>query len=269
MAEGMDSTAVFWRAIHVFRTHVSEQVHTRWRVWAHRHEKRHVHEVVLGLLARQATLASEFASNPPIWNLHAAPLFLRPMVENCITISWILEKQDERAKQFVAYGLGQENLLLEQAKATLRETGADPDKDPEIQQWAQRLNNEQYTFLTEVNVGSWGPNLYNMAKESGHVNLYNQDYTRWSSTTHNMWHHIIRFNLDTCAESLHGYHRIPSIPTRRMTPIPGLLQLAAEYFDIAIRSFDKATETHVGDLSALGVLDRELKRMPDPPSTSA
>ena len=41
------------------------------------------------------------------------------MVENCITIAWILKEPDERAKQFIAYGLGQENLLLEHAKAGL------------------------------------------------------------------------------------------------------------------------------------------------------
>ena len=35
------------------------------------------------------------------------------MVENCITIRWILKAPHERAKEFIAYGLGQENLLLE------------------------------------------------------------------------------------------------------------------------------------------------------------
>ena len=156
MTTGPEPTDAFWQAIHTFVEHVVAQVHARWDQWAKGHEKRHVHEVVGGLLARQATLAAELASNPSIWNAHSAPLFLRSMVENCITIAWILKSPDERAKQFIAYGLGQENLLLEQAKASLRETGSDPDTDPNIGSWEQWLNGQRYTFLTEVNVGSWG-----------------------------------------------------------------------------------------------------------------
>ena len=110
------------------------------------------------------------------------------MVENCITIAWILKSPEERAKQFIAYGLGQENLLLEQAKADLRDRGADPDKDPTIDTWEQWLNGQRYTFLTEVNVGSLGPNLREMAEEAGVIDLHRNDYALWSSTTHSMWH---------------------------------------------------------------------------------
>ena len=156
MATDSNPTAAFWQAIHNFVEHLAAQVHARWDVWAHGHEKRHVHEVVGGLLARQATLACELASSPSIWNAHSAPLFLRSMVENCITIAWILKDPEERAKQFIAYGLGQENLLLEHAKADLREAGADPNEDQAIEAWEQWLNGQRYTFLTEVNVKAVG-----------------------------------------------------------------------------------------------------------------
>ena len=78
MATGPDPTDVFWQAIHAFVEHLADQVHARWDMWAKGHDKRHVHEVVGGLLARQATLAAELASNPSIWNAHSAPLFLSP-----------------------------------------------------------------------------------------------------------------------------------------------------------------------------------------------
>ena len=263
MATDSDPTAPFWQAIHKFVEHLAAQVHARWDVWAHGHEKRHIHEVVGGLLARQATLASELASNPSIWNAHSAPLFLRSMVENCITIAWILKAPEERTKLFIAYGLGQENLLLEQAKAGLRERGADPDRDPAIETWEQWLNGQRYTFLTEVNIGGWGPNLREMAEEVGLIHLHRQDYAQWSSTTHSMWHHIVRFNIQYCTNPLHGYHRVPTIP--HLASAPELLQRAAEYVDVAIRSFDEATGTYVGDLSAVEVLDRELQKIPDPP----
>ena len=226
-----DPTDVFWQAIHAFVEHLAAQVHDRWAVWAQGYEERHVHEVVGGLLARQATLAGEFASNPSIWNAHSAPLVLRPMVENCITMTWILRSPAERAKLFIAHGLGQENLLLEQAKAGLRETGADPDNDHDIKRWEQWLNGQRYTFLTEVNVGNWGPNLREMAEETGLIELHRNDYTRWSSTTHSMWHHVVRFNLKSCTNPLHGYHRVPTI--QRLAPEPELLQTAAEYVDLS------------------------------------
>ena len=263
MTTESDPTGAFWQAIVAFVEHLAAQVHDRWAVWARGHEKRHVHEVVGGLLARQATLAGEFAANPPIWNAHSAPLFLRPMVENCITLAWILKAPDERAKLFIAYGLGQENLLLEQAKAGLRETGADPDKEPMIERWEQWLNSQRYTLLTEVNVGSWGPNLRAMAEEAGLIELHRNDYAQWSSTTHSMWHHVVRFNIESCTNPLHGYHRIPVIP--RLGPEPELLQRAAEYMDQALRSFDEATGTSVGGLSAVDVLDRELQKIPKTP----
>ena len=267
MSEASDPTVTFWQAINTFIEHITAQVNDRWTAWAHGHEKRHVHEAVGGLLARQATLASEFASNPNIWNPHSAPLFLRSMVENCITIAWILKAPGERAKRYISYGLGQENLLLEQEKADLRETGADPDKDPAIARWEQWLNGQRYTFLTEVNVGNWGPNLRQMAEETGLIELHRKDYAQWSSTTHSMWHHVVRFNTQHCANPLHGYHRVPAIP--RLKPEPVLLQRAAEYVDIGIRYFDEATGTNIGDISAVEVLDRELQKMPRPPGREA
>ena len=260
MAADSDSQDVAWEAIRTFEEHLAAQVHHRWDVWAREHEQRHVHEVVGGLLARQATLARELASNPSTWNAHSGPLFLRSMVENCITIAWILKDPDERAKQFIAYGLGQENLMLEHAKEDLREAGADPDKDQTIQAWEQWLNGQRYTFLTEVNVGGWGPNLREMAEEAGVIDLHRNDYALWSGTTHSMWHHVVRFNFQHCTNPLHGHHRVPTIP--RLAPEPELLRRAAEYVDVAIRSFDEATSTSIGDPSAVEVLDRELEETP-------
>ena len=245
------------QVIENFVEHVSAQVHNRWAVWAMGHEQRLVHEVVGGLLARQATLATELALSPYVWNHHSAPLFLRAMVENCITIAWILLSPDERSKQFVAYGLGQEVLLLEQAKAGLGQDEVDPERESMIEAWEHWLNSQRFTFLTEVNVGNWGPTLRQMAEEAGLLELHRNDYARWSSTTHNMWHHVVRFNLQECTNPLHGRHRIASIP--RQQPEPEFLLRAAEYVDIAIRSFDEATDTSVDEIGAVEVLERELQ----------
>ena len=261
MASEFDATEVFWQAMESFVEHLLSQVQARSDVWAQDYADRHVHDVVVGLLARQATLAGELALNPPIWNDHSAPLFLRSMVENCITIAWILKSPDARAKHFIAYGLGQENLLLEHRKSVLLESGSDPDKDPATVEWERWLNGERYTFLTEVNVGSWGPSLRDMAQEAGLIELYQNDYGRWSGATHNMWHHIVRFNVQHCTNPLHGQHRLPLIPI--LTPNVEFLQLAARYVDRVIGSFDEATGTSIGDSKAAEALVAELQKMPE------
>ncbi|MCY4624221.1 MAG: DUF5677 domain-containing protein [Chloroflexi bacterium] len=243
--------------------HVFDRVRARWEIWSGGSEEQFVYEVIGGLLARQATLASEFAQNPGVWNPHSAPLFFRSMVDNLITLAWILKEPEERTKQFVLYGLGQENLLLEHRKASLQEEGQDPDEDTTVKDWERQLNSERYTFLTEVNVGSLGPSSREMAEETELLELHRMDYAHWSGTTHNMWQHIVRFNLRQCENPLHGYHRIPLYPYP--IPMPELLLRAAEYFDQSIDIFDKATKLEVGDLSANEVLEQEFERMPAPP----
>ena len=265
----MDPNAIgaFLKAIGTFVNHLSAQVQVRWSAWDPGNGKHHVREVVGGLLVRQATLASELAINPYAWNAHSGPLFLRPMVEICITIAWILKSPDKRAKQFIDFGLGQENLLLEHAKEGLREDGEEPEKDPEIRAWEGWLNTQRYTFLTEVNVGSWGPTLRDMAEEVGLLNLHRQDYARWSSSTHSMWHHILRYNIRHCTNPLHGYHGVPDIIN--FPPNPEFLQYAAEYMDKVISIFDEATGTNVDGHSAVEVLDRELMKLPPSPQNEA
>ena len=252
-----------WNLMETFVQHLFGRVRARWEVWKIGSEERHVYEVICGLLARQATLAAEFARNPGIWNPHSAPLFFRSMVENVITLGWILKEPNERARQFMLFGLGQENLLLEHRKASLQEQGLDPDDDPTIKEWEQWINGQRYTFLTEVNVGSLGPSSREMAEESGLIDLHRFDYALWSGTTHSMWQHIVRFNLEHCKNPLHGYHRVPSFSY--LQPDSELLLRAAEYVDKSIEIFDKATGIVVGDLSATEVLEREFEKMAEPP----
>ena len=264
MAAESDPSETFWQAINAFSDNLAEQITERWAAWASNHENRHEHEVVGALLARQATLASELASNPPIWNAHLAPLILRSMVENCITIAWILRNPADRAKRFIAYGLGQENLLLEQAKAQLRESGSDPAEDPVLESWESWINSQRFTFLTEVNVGSLGPNLREMADEAGMLDLHRNDFARWSGSAHNMWHHIVGFNLQQCRNPLHGVHRVPVID--KLAPNPVWLKQAAKYVDLALKSFDETTGFVSSHPGAVELLDTEFSKMPNPAS---
>ncbi len=257
----------FWQAIEVFIEHLSAQVDRRWDVWGRGPESRYVHEAVGGLLARQATLATQLAASPTIWNPHLAPMVLRSMVENCMTLAWILKEPEERAKQFVDYGLGQANLVLEHMKEDIRETGEDPDTNELVKAMEDWLDGERYTFATVVNVGSMGANLREMAEEAGLLGLHRIDYALWSGATHNMWQHIVQHNVRPCENPLHGYHRLPAVATPSGGSESEYLWRAADYVDLALSCFDEATGTEVDIPTAIQVLQREFSERASPSSS--
>ena len=264
MTTHSDFEASFRHSLITFTEYVIERVQRRWTAWEQSHENHQTHEVIGALLARQATLLNQFALNPSTWNPHSAPLFLRSMIENCITTAYILKRLESRAKEFIAYGLGQAMLLLEHLKADLPESETDPDYEEAIANMEHWLNSERATHLIEVNIGNWITNLRVIAEETNLIHLHRKDYTLYSATTHNMWHHFVRFNLEYCTEPLHGNHRIPRIPTQ-LTPDPVLLQCAAEYFDMTINLFEKAIPTNLNHISTVQDLNNLLQRIPPPP----
>ena len=164
-------------------------------------------EVIGGLMARQATLTIQLAENPGIWNGHIAPLILRSMTDAHITLAWILSGDfQERSKQYILYGLGQEKKLIEHLK-----NEADTD-DSFIELKEKWLESQRYPFLTEVNLGSWsGTNTRKMAQEADCETLYKFAYEPFSSVAHNMWQHISLYNLKECQNPLHKFHRVPTI----------------------------------------------------------
>ena len=262
-ADNDDLNEAFRLAIDNFALHIHGLLQKRWKAWARKHQEQDVYEVIGSLLSRQVTLTTELARNLGIWNDHMAPLVLRPMVEALITLAWILQDPLPRSKRFILYGLGQEKLLLEHEKARLSAEGVDLGEERGIQDWEQWLNAQRYTFLTEVNVGEWaGLSLRDMAAEVGHAELHRIDYARWSGATHNMWHHLVRFNLEHCQNPLHGFHRRPVVP--HLSPDPRYLQWATEYLDATFAVFDEKAGVQVDEPTAVEALDRELQRVPFP-----
>lgn len=256
----------FWQALEVFIEHLGVQVDRRWEIWGRGSESRHVHEVVGGLLARQATLAAQMAANPRIWNPHLAHMILRSMVENCITLAWILKEPEVRAKAFVDFGLGQANLVLEHMKEDLREAGEDPDTNEFVKGMEDWINGERYTFATVVNVGSMAGSLREMATDTGLLGLHRIDYALWSGATHNMWHHIVQHNIRLCPNPLHGYHRLPAVGIPPNSIAGEYLWRAASYVDLALSHFDDATGTEVDIATAIEVLEREFPEEASQPS---
>ncbi|HWR57357.1 MAG TPA: DUF5677 domain-containing protein [Thermodesulfovibrionales bacterium] len=203
------------------------------------------YEVIGGLLSRQATLTTELALSPSIWNGHIGPLVLRCMTDAHITLAWILRYSKERAKKYILYGLGQEKLYIEYLKA---EYDSSTEKDERIKQMIEFkekwLNAQRHDFLTEVNVGSWaGHNTREMAEEADCESLYRYAYVPFSGAAHNMWQHISLYNLKQCKNPLHKYHRVPTIID---PPIdPDFVYRSAKYVSKSYVLFDETLKIKI------------------------
>jgi hypothetical protein len=179
-------------------------------------------EAIGGLVARQATLAIEFATNPGIWNGHIAPLVLRCMTDTHITLAWILESPLERSREYIRFGLGQEKLFIEYLENEAEQAPAD-ELDERIEEMIEVrknwLSSQLMEWAIEVNVGSWsGKSTRDMAIEAGCEGLYKFAYVPFSGPAHSMWQHVGIYNVVRCENPLHKNHRIPAMPELRIDP---------------------------------------------------
>jgi hypothetical protein len=198
-----------------------------------------VFNVLTALLARQATLAIQFASAPQLWNWHSAPLFLRAMTDVHITLSWILLDPKTRARQYIDHGLGQAVLELEHRKKQLE--SAPEHRKEEMNDVIRAdeawINTQRWSFLVEVNVGAWsGKTTREMAEESGILDFYNYVYTPFSQGAHSTWHHVGRFNSAPSESPLTRQVWIPRIEDA--TDV-WALSLVAKYLDKSFNIFDE------------------------------
>lgn len=238
------------------------ELEVRWEKWAIDLEQSELHEVVGALLARQVTLARHMAECPPIWNGHVAPLILRAMADVYICLAWILKDPVDRSREFVLYGLGQAKLQLEHRKAQIGDREPTPEEKVLIEASEEWINWQRFTFLTEVNVGSWsGITTRKMAEEADCIDFYNYVYNPFSACTHSMWHHISRYNLRQCANPLHQYHQVPEDPELLMDWYN--LYLAAKYLEKSFSVFDERFSIQVDVPSAYEQLCDGLERLAD------
>jgi len=224
--------------VETFSEQARLELKERWKKWVIDLSQSEVHEVVGALLARQVTLARQMAKCPPIWNGHIAPIILRAMADVYISLAWVLKDPLDRSRKFVLYGLGQAKLELEHRKVQIGERKSTPQEKEFIEASETWINSQRFTFLTEVNVGSWsGIPTRQMAEEADCVDFYNYVFNPFSACTHSMWHHIGRYNLILCENPLHQYHKVPDDPTLPMDLY--YLYLSAKYLQKTFLSFDK------------------------------
>lgn len=225
------------------------ELKARWKSWNIDLSQKGLHEVIGAMLARQVTLARQMAECPQIWNGHTAPLILRAMADVYISLAWVLKDPVDRSQKFILYGLGQAKLQLEHRKAQISNRELTPEEKILIETSEAWINSQRYTFLTEVNIGSWsGIPARQMAEEANCIDFYNYVYNPFSACVHSMWHHIAKYNLIQCANPLHQYHGIPA--DMKLGTDPYYLYLAAKYLQKSFSAFDKKFGVQVNEPSA-------------------
>lgn len=237
---------------------VRRELHARWNAWKLDPTRLEVHEAIGALMARQVTLFTQLANNPGIWNGHVAPLILRSMVDTFITYAWIWGSPAERAQQFILYGLGQEKLHLEHLKAEFEAEMDDPERHPYVEAVTTWIDSQRWTFLTDVNVGSWsGKSTRSMAEEANCMGIYNYAYQPFSAAVHAMWNHIAKYNLQHCQNPLHRFHRVPIDPETDSDP--DYLYRAGKYVQRVFDTFDEKTGLKVDAPSFFDALTQALE----------
>lgn len=220
-----------------YSTNILDELKSIWNNLKIDLSEKEKYEVLVGLIARQITIAKQFLSCSSIWTGDIAPIILRSMADNYINFAWIIYDPLERSRKFILYGLGQEKLIIEHRKNELIKTGLDPSKDELIKYSESWLNAQRYSFLTEVNVGSWsGITTREMAEQSDCIDFYNYVYLPFSCATHNTWNHISKYNLIYSDNPMHKNLLKPFIPDD--SGAIDFIELASKYVDKMLKMFD-------------------------------
>jgi Family of unknown function (DUF5677) len=227
-----------------YREGVDRELVTRLEAWPPDFAHIQVHEVIGGMLARQATLAKEIASAPVLWNGHSAPILLRAMADVYINIAWLLLAPAVRCLKFISFGLGQAKLELEHRRAEIGDREPTAEEVAIIEACERWIDTQRAHFLQDVDLGKWAAlSVRQMADEAGCLDFYNFVYTPFSACAHSMWHHIGHYNLIKCTNPLHRYHRWPV--SSAADPDIHYMLLAAKYWAKTLGTFDGKTGTHV------------------------
>jgi len=248
------------KTIEAFVEQARRELKERWEKWTIDLSQNEIYEVVGALLARQVTLARQIAESPSIWNEHAAPVMLRAMADTYISLAWVLKDPLNRAQRFILYGLGQAKLLLEHQKSRIGERQPTPEEKLLLDAHEAWINSQRFTFLTEVNVGSWsGIPTRQMAEEADCLDFYNFVYNPFSACAHSTWYHIARYNLKQCSNPLHRYHLVPE--DHELPSSPDYLYLSAKYLQKSFAVFDRTFSVQFDGQSAFDCLRQELQRL--------
>lgn len=218
---------------------IQKELIGRWNETTLDIEERELGEVIFGLLSRQVSITIYYLSSPIMWNGDAGTIILRTIAENVINISWILKEDPlNRARLFIKYGLGQEKLQLEHRKSEMEGREVSEEEQKMIDAQELFINRERYTFLTDVNLGSWSEkSILKIAEEADCKDFYHYVFTPFSNSAHGTWNHIIKYSLKPSSNPLHRFIKRPIFLD--LEPDPHFAELSMRYLDKAFDIFDR------------------------------
>lgn len=253
-----------WPVVENYCASVDRDLVARLAAWPPDFAQIYVHEVIGGMLAREATLAKDVARAPTLWTGHSAPILLRAMADVYINIAWLLLDPVDRCRKFILFGLGQAKLELEHRRAQIGAREPTPQELAMIQAGERWIDNQRIGWLLDVDLGKWSSlSVRQMAEEAGCIDFYNYVYTPFSACAHSMWHHIARYDLTECSNPLHRHHRRPT--SQAFVPDIHYLTLAAKYWSKTLRTFDRTYDLEIlGPSSYETLLDAVTDGSGDP-----
>lgn len=239
---------------------IKSELECRWNHWEKDLTQSYIYEVIGGILSRQTSLAIHIAENPNIWNGEIAPILLRSMADNHINLAWVLINPKQNSEEFISHGLGQLKLELEHRKIKMEEEGIEIKNNPYIKSEEDFLNSQKYSFLTEVNLGSWtGNSTRIMAEKANLLDFYNYVYQPFSNCVHSTWGHISKYNNVPSENPFHKYLRHPQILD--FHPDFFYLELTAKYLSKSFKLFDEYFPMEIDKSKSYETLIYELEKV--------
>jgi hypothetical protein len=167
-----------WPLIETYCSDVDRELAARLDAWPPDFAQVHVHEVIGGMLAREATLAKDVARAPTLWTGHSAPILLRAMADVYINIAWLLLDPVERCRKFILFGLGQAKLELEHRRTQIGAREPTPQEVALLEASERWIDSQRIGWLLDVDLGKWSSlSVRQMAEEAGCIDFYNYVYT--------------------------------------------------------------------------------------------
>lgn len=251
-SEGDDGIEL-WQLVDSYCADVDRELAARLEAWPPDFAHIHVHEVIGGMLARQATLAKDIARAPALWTGNSAPILLRAMADAYINVAWLLLDSIERSRKFILFGLGQAKLEFEHRRAQIGAREPTPQEAAMLEAGERWIDGQRIGWLLDVDLGKWSSlSVRQMAEEAGCIDFYNYVYTPFSACAHSMWHHVARYDLVECPNPLHRHHRRPTSEAK--TPDIHYLTLAAKYWSKTLVTFDRTYALVIPGRSSYGAL---------------